>query len=646
MTEFIPARRAHIGACMDVCACGGLLYVLQNSSQHRGGRLCVLSPELVLLGEYTGIGNARQLAAAGTLAAATAREDGLWLFDISDTQPRLLSHYRTVEYATGITLYANFALVSCRQYGVEIVDISDPAKPRHIGLIRTGEIQSACVSGGYLYGGIWGAMSVAVIDIRDISLPRTAALIPLQGRGDGVTVKDGILYAVTGQHGRGIRNVSDETDPLYGMGNGVEMFDVSDPAKPRRLHAASFGKCYNAAFDMWRPSVCGELLLCGCSSLGLFACGTRTLAPRFHLTLPRENGAPDAVTGFSVCGGKLYISTGRTDLFLFESEEPVADCFRELPRGHIDAAPQRFTFFSDGSASLAQRYAPTDAPVLSVCEADTQLALACGSGGIRLLGSSGCSRAADGFCCDVKYGSGYLFAAQGEDGAWIYRLSRNTLHPVSRVQLDRPVQQLALSPDGNFLLCGCGSTEAVLLDVTDKAHPAEAARRRAQKGPLYGDNFASGVLADQTMLMFWHRDGLVAVRPAAQDAAFRTISYQRQNGFMGFGPESGFDTDGKLLYYTMKDGYVLLPPEDNIDADTLPVYRSGVPIAGKITLCGHLLAAAERARGIISVTDVSDPFLPRHVCAFRTSASPGKPVSAFGRIWIPGGWGGLLEIQL
>lgn len=55
-----------------------------------------------------------------------------------------------------------------------------------------------------------------------------------------------------GQHGRGIKNVSDENDPQYGMGNGLEVFDVSDPAHPISLYSQFFGQ------GILSPTTCGN----------------------------------------------------------------------------------------------------------------------------------------------------------------------------------------------------------------------------------------------------------------------------------------------------------------------------------------------------------------------------------------------------
>lgn len=664
--EYFPIRSAGIGPCMDICVHEGYLYVIQRADQYSGGRLCVLDSEMQIVGEFVGIGNARQVRIAGETAVITAREDGLWVFDISENTPELLAHYQTIEFATGVTLYANFALVSCRQYGVEIVDLSDPEKPKHVGIIRVGEVQSTCVYEGHLYCGVWGAMSVIVVDIRDINSPSVVSRIPLEGRGDGVFVWDSRLYAVTGQHRRGIQNVNDKADPCFGRGNGLVVFDVTDPKLPKVIHQEFFGECFNISFDMWKPALCNGMLLSGCSSLGVFACDSESFEPRFRVVLPLPLAADeektgiqaidetlfrDAVTGFATLRNKLYICGARTDLYVFEV---VGTVFGESKRWdvseHIETAKQPLHVCRDDTVNVYQRYDALSAPVLGICDCGDTIAVACDSEGVRILDKQTYAErthlVAEGCCYDVKYTDGYLVAAMSEGGILICRKEREFLRVISHIQTEKAVQQLCLSTDGRYLWNGYGSSVCQLYDIIDREYPRLVGERRAAQGPLYGDNFASGKLDDGTMLMFWHRDGLVHTNPSAGESEIKSLFYGRKNGIMQFGPENGCDTDGIRIFYNLNDGYVILPMKENVNADDLPVYRTGVPIEGKITLCGKYLVASERARGIITVTDISTVTEPVHVGTAIVNASPGKPVYIDGKILLPGGHKGLLEVLI
>ena len=99
----------------------------------------------------------RQMALSGNTLYITARENGLWILDISKPErPQVLTRFDTVEMATGIAVSGNIVFITERIYGVEILDCSNPGKPRHIGFARGGEVQSATIHNNILFGGSWG----------------------------------------------------------------------------------------------------------------------------------------------------------------------------------------------------------------------------------------------------------------------------------------------------------------------------------------------------------------------------------------------------------------------------------------------------------------------------------------------------------
>jgi len=120
--------------------------------------------------------------------------------------------------------------------------------------LRVGEAQSCEVADGFLYAGAWEERRVAICDVRNPALPRQVATVRLGGRGDGVSVRNGILYAATGHHQPGSSLGLD--DPRYGTGNGMDIFDVSDPAHPRQLSRIQLDwRFYYGWPDTWRVKV-------------------------------------------------------------------------------------------------------------------------------------------------------------------------------------------------------------------------------------------------------------------------------------------------------------------------------------------------------------------------------------------------------
>lgn len=97
-------------------------------------------PELA--SELTGIGDsARQLCVTedGNYVIVTSREAGAFVVDVTDKQnPMIVTIYNSIEFANGMDIVGNIAMIGNRQYGVEIVDISNPAQPKHLCTVDAG----------------------------------------------------------------------------------------------------------------------------------------------------------------------------------------------------------------------------------------------------------------------------------------------------------------------------------------------------------------------------------------------------------------------------------------------------------------------------------------------------------------------------
>ena len=647
--ELTPDRR--LGPCMDVCAFGGCFYAVQNGAQFPGGRICKIAPDGSVADEYIDIGSARQIAVQDGIAAVSARENGLWLFDLCGESIRPLVHYQTVEYATGIALWNHFALVSCRQYGVEIVDIADARHPRFISLIRIGEVQSACVVRDVLYCGVWGAMNVAVVDLRDIRAPRLLTRLPLQGRGDGLTASGGYLYAAIGQHRRGIQNLSDPDDPCFGCGNGLEVFDIRDVSNIKHLRTIYTGRAYISSFDTWRVYAFEKCIVVTNSWLGYFAFRKDTLeliehacsktAPYYDAIIDQTVDS-DPIVGIAQAGDRIAVATGRGGLAICENRFgnlESAPAARSIP---VEPAP----YFS--SSSALRVLFSCGGLVSDVCAADGRLAIAAGSCGICILDGDGRlvqSRPTDGFCQNVKFARGFLFSAESECGLAIYSCAGGRIEPVVRIRDSLPALQVILDSTERYAIVCLGSTTVKVYDAIDPAQPIEVARREARFGPIYGESFAFHALSDGSTAMFWHRDGLIRFNAHANPMLSEHFIPKR-NGFMGFGPENGIDCRGDRAYYNLDGGLIELPTSGDVCADDLPLFKGDGFIGGKFTFFGRYVVSTERAGGVVAVTDISNPESPVEALRIHTSASPCRPTVIGGRVYIPGGHAGLLTLDI
>lgn len=627
------------GGFMDIAEYNGYLYAIQNSGQYNGGRLCVLDNNLKILGVYEGIGDARQIKIANGIAVISARANGIVIFDVKTTQPKKLSQYQTIELATGITIYSNLVFVSCRQYGVEIVDINEPQKPTYKGIIRVGEVQATCVHENVLYCGLWGDMKVAAVNIKDIKHPEIIYEYELNGRGDGVVVHDNFLYAVSGQHGKNIKNYQDENDPEFGNGNGISIFDIT---KNKEVFFDNFGKGYFIHIDTWKPILCGDLLVCCDSILGVHIYN----AKNFKKIAEINEFDGDAVTSVVSSDNSLYIATAYGGIYKYDKlyfDKTYSYTFDKK----IISEKNKFEMAEDNKLKLSQRYSG-DFSVVSACVCGEYYILACGQDGIHVVDKDFnliTKVKRESFCCDVKTAENYIVGAFSEEGICVYELRENLLVYISKYKDTKSIQQLMLSESKKYLACCLGSTDVIMLDISDKFNLKKIFSRKAQKGPLYGENFASKNLNDGTMLMFWHRDGLVFSNPDKGDREFKNTFYEKRSGFMYFGPESGFDTDGEDLFYTLDNGYVFLPTETT-DVDNLRRYMAEESICGKIAVCDNKIISIERAKGIITVTDISDKKRPETIGKINTDATCYKPLCIENRTLIPARYDGLLELEI
>ena len=190
---------------------------------------------------------ANGVAVAGHHAFIADGENGLQVVDVSNpAEPRRVAEYRTSREAAKVAVSDQYAYVAGSWYdksgltyrgGFDVVDISDPMKPRlvdrHDSRWSTFGI---AVSGGHAYlskhwwDGQRDRGSLEVVDVADPAKPLQVALVhTARGEAMGVAVSGGHAYVTT--------------QWWSSAGNGtyrgaLEVFDVSDPANPRRAGLA------------------------------------------------------------------------------------------------------------------------------------------------------------------------------------------------------------------------------------------------------------------------------------------------------------------------------------------------------------------------------------------------------------------------
>ena len=96
-------------------------------------------------------------------------QNGVYVIDVKDKQKPIVYRYDSVEFATGVAVYKNYAFIANRIFGVEVIDISDVKNLKQVAVIRCGEAQSCDVVDGVLYAGLWAQHRVDMFDITELN---------------------------------------------------------------------------------------------------------------------------------------------------------------------------------------------------------------------------------------------------------------------------------------------------------------------------------------------------------------------------------------------------------------------------------------------------------------------------------------------
>ena len=91
-------------------------------------------------------------------------------------------------------------------------------------------------------------------------------------------------------------------------------------------------------------------------------------------------------------------------------------------------------------------------------------------------------------------------------------------------------------------------------------------------------------------------------------------------------------------------GYLLLDRDERRDLKDVPRYNIGSERRhlGKPTIAGDQLYTADRQAGLVTITDIADPFDPKLIKQFQLPGNPSRCVVHDGVLVIPDGYHGLL----
>lgn len=679
----IPFRKVSgTGGTLALDIVGDRLYALENNGLSIYDITYPKSPQK--LGHIGGMGNVRQLQVRGKTAFLTARQCGLWAVDVSDDHhPRIISNFDAVEMATGLDVAGDVAFIGNRVYGVQCVDVSDPARMKHLSSLRTDESQSTYYGKGLLFSGDWSSGEVTVIDVSDLLQPKPLSLIQLDGYGDGMAIRDGLLFASTGQHKK-----SGPEDARHGAGHGLDIFDISDPAKPVKLAKVTFPTYYLAPCDYWTPRLSGDHCFASDTTNGLFVLDiSDPRNPRItgNLVLPKSDpenpevrvpfaqimdpAIPqgDPISSIAVGDGVLYMSGNFTGIYLAEFPgiaQPESRDFGELPKlparpypgieeGFLSSGPE-LTNPTRGVAlhgDIAYTANLWDGVKIHRLEEDK----------ISLMGHVGIPYAAD-----IKRSGDRLYVAEGANGIGVYRIQSPTrIEEIGRLpelkgQGFTFVQYLWAFEGKDTIAASCAGTRIDFIDFSDPAHP-EVVFGKSGNQLLYGSYAAQKLAKGRYFGLSRHVGGLMVFDLAEKKP--KDIWY---DGFPLCSHTGGVAAVGDELFVNRASGYAFFDPEQPVATRELPIAKfpgqtelypdapddspiskamfpknewEGLPDYDAAT---GRLAVMNRIFRNLRIYDFSDKASPTLLKHLDLNSHPYAPTFWKGRVVLPGGYSGLL----
>lgn len=687
--------------CYDIISDENYIYALDNS----GKKLQILD---ITTGDIVGTSErltaVRQIAWVDTNTVfVTSRESAAWIIDVTDrTNPTVLSHYDSVEMATGIDVSGNIAAVANRSYGVEIVDISDRTNPVQLSIIKCGEAQSCRISGTYMFAGIWGEGRIRIYDIKDPANPEFVSEFVLLGKGDGLEVHGDYVYCATGQHSRKHNDShmesSDYGKPGYAFGNGMEIWDVSDIKNPVRCAITrTDGKLYINNHDTWDVTL-------GTSGGHLYAylndayqgvyvynvddpCAPKRVA---HITVRKPSSpltsssrmfifpydqteySQCAVDGTTIQNGSLYLASSGGGVNKFTADFVGS----QVTTDHTGVfnTTDNHAYAAD-LATLKRLFDTNTRKVLSyhsghqvyaALEENGYVYVAEGLGGLTVLKKDDFSVVQNiptgDITYDVKIYNHTLYTANGTDGLISYTINPNgTLTPTGKSYKcvvsgkTWTMKHMLLSPKANYAVLHVDDANIDIVDLTTYTRASVVPDNYPFKtsGLMYYRQITPQLINNRYAAAWGQASNIYVIDFGENDdgpVITRTLEENPMNFNCGMTNNIFPVPDGRVATVVSEKGYVLY---DINDLTKTKVYDSANDkiysvsnLKGKGIYLDGIGVVIDRVDGGCHIVDMTRVEKPVLLSSFTLASNPDIASASEDTLYLPAGYEGLYSVPL
>jgi len=381
-------------------------------------------------GSCNSFANANGVAISGDYAYVVDEDFGLRVVDISDpTSPALIATCNTPGASYGIAISGDYAYVADGSSGLQVISIVDPGAPTVVGSVDTpGGAYGVAISGDYACVAD-GSFGLHVIGVSNPASPTLMGSYDTPGSARGVVVSGDYAF------------VAD-----YSF--GFLVIDVSDPGLP-----ADAGGCDTPGLACGL-AVSGDYAYVADGSSGIQIIDiSLPVAP--HLVASYDT--PGQACGIEISGMYVYVADGSSGLQVID----VSDAASPALTGNYDAADEVRGIAVSGQDA----YVTGLSTGLQIIQVTEDLLPPMFAGSFNTSGSA----------YGVQVSGQYCYVADRGSGVQVINIA-NPRAPTRVGSINSPGDAYDVAIQGDYAYVAHGSSGLLVIDVSDPGHPAVAGR--------------------------------------------------------------------------------------------------------------------------------------------------------------------------